>query len=192
MTRIKRIFVDVDEVLADWKSSAARVWGLTMEELMPHWPEGHWSIVEPLGAALGRELTVEEFWELIDLEGRSFWQSIKPLPWCQELIELVDSVGVPIHYITSPGGSSYGCYSGKAAWLDNVDGSNQFLHITEHKHVCSQPGHLLIDDRQSNVDEWRGEEGEAILFPTHGNRLGLYKNNPLDYIKPQLEGFRCI
>lgn len=192
MTKIKRIFVDVDEVLADFRGAAARVWGVTMEELMPHWPEGHWSIVEPLGAALGRDLTVEEFWNPIDDEGMSFWSTLKPLPWCQELIELVDSVGVPIHYISSPGGSNYGCYSGKASWLDNVEGSNQFLHITEHKHVCSQPGHLLIDDKQSNVDDWRDVEGEAILFPTHGNTRHLYKDNPLDHVRMRLEELRCI
>ena len=163
----------MDEVLVDFVSGACEIHGTTREELTKKWPVGHWSIVEVLG------LFKSEFWNRINKEGEDFWFNLKPLPWCNDLLELVKSTTDDWHIVTAPS-MAISCYSGKVRWLKTYfnPGFDRFV-ITPHKYLFAQPGIVLIDDREENVLDFVKSGGEGLVFPTHGNRFHEYKEDPV-------------
>jgi 5'(3')-deoxyribonucleotidase len=167
-----RILIDMDEVLADFVGHAAYVHGLLGDPR----PPGHWS-VDP--------------WMTIDWDhlGYTFWTSIPPLPWADALIALVSELTEDWHIITSPV-NSHNCYRGKVTWIKRFFGEDfDRFCITPHKHLFAHHGVYLIDDRQTNIDQFRAAGGDGFLFPSQGNSLYAYKRNPVDYLSRYLHSY---
>ena len=99
-----KIFLDVDEVLADFVGGACAVWGTTEAEVLPYWEPGVWNMIPPLSRALGLPVTLteEEFWAAIVERGDRFWLNLRPLPWAGRVIDLVQS-----GYYTTPSGNRF-------------------------------------------------------------------------------------
>ena len=140
-SNISYIFLDLDEVLADFVGSALKIHGISREELETHREPGRWDITKPLG------LSDDEFWEPIHAAGSGFWSGLDPLPWADELVGLVEETGVPWHVVTSPSRCPT-CYDGKVRWLKDFFGADfdRFI-ISPHKEIYAGPGRVILDDR---------------------------------------------
>lgn len=185
-----RILLDLDCVLADFVAGCSFEWGFHPDDIYKHWPVGKYPMNEAIGAALGREpLTTTEFWDKLNGNAK-FWEELPRLPWIRALIDEVNRVTEDWHVISSP---SYcpSSYAGKVAWLKAEFGPkfNRFA-LTPHKEIFAQPGVILIDDHEGNVEKFRAAGGEAILFPAHHNQLYRFKHNPLDYVLGTLNDLR--
>ncbi len=61
-----------------------------------------------------------------------------------------------------------GCFRGKAEWITNFRGSSfglldLILARAEDKNLLARPNHILVDDRQKNIDQWVAAGGIGIL-----------------------------
>ena len=182
-----RILLDMDEVLVDFIGGVCRLFGITRKELEEHWIPGEWDIFLPLCKAISRTMSSDEFWGKINERGETFWLGLDTMPWINELLKLVQSLTDDWHIVTSP--SHLPCsYSGKVKWLKNWFGPDfDRFAITPHKEIFACKNVILVDDRQENVIRFREAGGEGILFPTQGNSLHKFTDNPLHYVTPVLE-----
>ena len=110
-----RILLDMDGVLVDFISGACAAWGVSSEDVLRYWQPGEWDIVHPLCLALGfpEPISNNQFWAR--LEGDSFWLGLEPLPWLDDLLELVKGYTKDWHIVTSPSLCPTS-YDGKVKW----------------------------------------------------------------------------
>lgn len=181
-----RVILDKDEVLCDFVGAALHVWGLCIEQVLPHWQPGEWSCVPPLGKALGRGLTDAEFWEPITALGAEFWRGLEPHPWMDELLALAHGTTDDWHVVTAPSRCPTS-YMGKAQWAQlHLRDAWDRLCPYRHKEVFAGPNVVLIDDRDENVRKFRAAGGRAVVFPRHWNSMHRVKNDPLRYVRQAL------
>lgn len=191
--KIKRILLDMDEVLCDFVGAACRIWALELEEVEANWEAGRWDMSLPIQKTLvqkgrresGHELTQEEFWKPIN-NNAGFWIDLKATEWMCEIMDLAGQITPDIHIISSPSHCPTS-YNGKVDWLKREFG-RKFDHfaLTPHKEIFAGPGVVLIDDRESNCISFVEVGGEAILFPRYHNPLHSFRHDPMTHVKSQL------
>lgn len=184
-----RLLVDMDEIITDFVGAACKAWGTEAENLYPHWTPGVWDMIPPLNKALkipGPAMTDEEFWSR--LNSSWFWESMEPLPWAREVIDLVSSTTDDWHIVTTPSHCPTS-YTGKVRWLKKFFGPRfDRFAITPHKYIFAGPGVCLIDDRESNLRDFTAHGGgSTILFPRYHNSLHAMREDPIAVLREQLE-----
>lgn len=186
--KIRRIYLDMDDVLADFVGGVCRFWNVDRKEVESCWTKGVWDVVPPLSQVLKLKEIMPEttFWSRLD-RNEQFWTGLDLKSHSIQLLQLVaETVGDNWNVLTAP---SYcpTCYTGKIRWLREVIGQTPHKMIpTPYKYLLAKPGMVLIDDRESNVLEFRAEGGEAILYPTHHNSAHAHAERPIDYIESEL------
>ena len=179
---IKRIFLDMDGVLSNFVGAVATIFRTTEQELLDKWIPGEYDVCKIL------DISEERMWEMVFLGGEEFWSEMKPYPWAKELYELCCSIA-PTVILTSPSREP-NCLSGKVKWLCKNLGSEEVFRdflIGPRKEMCAAPGHLLIDDYDNKCSSFIEHGGEAILFRRVWNQGRLIDDDPMEYIKTQLD-----
>ena len=168
------VFLDMDGVLADFNTRCADVFGQPEKGTFEKDPP----LVENSAEHFGFE-DAHAFWQAIGRHGAfDFWSRIEPMPWCNILYNrlfnapFVDRVLV----CTSPARNPDSAKA-KLMWLQGqIGGLSPFrdwvLVPSEHKHYLAGPNRVLIDDRESNIEDWRSAGGIGYLFPMPWNREG--------------------
>lgn len=165
MSKITRIFVDMDEVLAAFCQKALEVHNLPSPyKDLKH--RGSFSMNEGMG------LTPAEFWSKIDADP-TFWSSLEPYPYIHDLMKaLEEKVGQKNVYILTAPHPNPDCYGGKLLWLKEhlpaYANSKSFIP-TSKKYLLAQKGCLLIDDGDHNITPFRKHGGKTILVPRMSN-----------------------
>jgi 5'(3')-deoxyribonucleotidase len=186
VTKIDKIVLDLDCVLADFVHGCCQEWGLDTEKVYASWTPGVYPMNEALTRALGwsadAQMTDEQFWARLNGKAE-FWAELPRLPWMHELLELCYQATRNVHIVTSP---SY-CptsYAGKVTWIKREFG-HKFTRfaVYPHKEEFARPGVVLVDDHEGNCEKFRAAGGQAILFPAHHNCLHSLKRNPLFYVR---------
>lgn len=194
-----RILLDMDDVLVDFVDGAAALWGLTTEDLLPHWDLGVWDCVPPLGKALHARdgdhpdgMSVADFWARVGAQAY-FWDNLRPLPWCDSLLTMAAAFTDDWYIVSSPSRCP-SSWSGKVRWLKDYFGEEfNRIVLTRHKHLLAGPGVVLIDDQDSNVLEFTVDKdglptgGEGVLFPKYHNRNHVNRDDPVRYVRTVLE-----
>ena len=171
MSRKPIIFCDMDEVLVDFVGGALQVHSMTREELDAKRKPGTWEISDIVCNSM------DEFWEPINVLGKSFWTRLQPLPWVEELVKILEPYE---WYIVSTPSRNPESGLGKQLWCMNYFGSHfDRLIPTKHKHLLAGPNKYLIDDREKNCHKFTASGGRSLLFPSMGNRLHPWASNPL-------------
>lgn len=181
-----KIFLDLDEVLADFVGGACQAWGVSREAVEAEWPAGEWDIVPPLGRVLKANDPTTDwgedmFWRIISDMGEFFWSKLRPLPWMGEVIDLVRyHAGDDWLIVTSPSHCPTS-YAGKARWVDRYLGRDGLrrLVLTTNKPAIGGPGAVLIDDREETVRRFEKVGGRGILFPRLHNSRHNERHDPL-------------
>jgi hypothetical protein len=196
MSKTLRILLDLDEVLGDFVGAACRLYGCTYEEILSHWERGDRNCVPPLSKTLTEKtgrlgealpLSVVEFNRKVEEAGEAFWALILPLPWMSDLMEEV-TASTPDWWVVSNPLNWLGAYSGKARWLKGQFGSAfDRFHITRYKEEFARPNTILVDDCDENVRKFREAGGEGIVFPRWHNSLSGRRDDPVDYVRAELE-----
>jgi hypothetical protein len=61
---------------------------------------------------------------------------------------------------------------GKRLWVKkNLPGTKLMLAYAKDKQKEAAPNHILIDDRKSNIDEWRANGGIGILHTSAASTI---------------------
>lgn len=180
------VLIDMDEVLADFVGGACRIHGTTKAELFKVQEPGSWDISRPLGTIIRREMSDVDFWNPINTAGEDFWSGLERLSGAIHVLDLVKSI-TPDWYIVSAPSHCHTSHVGKIKWLKKQFGEefNRFV-LTPHKHLFAKPGVVLIDDREENVRKFIRAGGEALVYPTIGNSLHGYRDDPVGYLAMSL------
>ncbi len=174
------VFMDLDEVFADFMGSALRLHGWTREGLEEVRPPGVWCAASSMG------MSPEEFWRPITEQGERFWIDIEPLPWATELVELL----APLEewYIVSSPSRHLSSRTGKLKWVQqHLPQKLDHCFLTSRKALFGRiPGAWLVDDRVDNLTAFTKAGGNGIVFPSWGNHLSHMAHDPLPYVAKQL------
>lgn len=161
------IFLDLDEVLADFAGAALERHGLTADSPEIVQADGEWDLAGIL------RISQSAFWA--PLKGEGFWLELSPLPWAIELLRWVRA-RTGLWWIISKTPPYSTAWSEKQRWV--------YLHLGAaaasrliliggkvSKGALASGSALLLDDSPSNLEEFRLAGGRAIMFPSLRNRL---------------------
>jgi 5'(3')-deoxyribonucleotidase len=172
-TRISRVFLDLDDVLNTFTMYALHRMKCGCSSVdYSEYPIGlGWDIAGAANAMLGEKKykSREDFFNALP---PSVWRLVPRSPEFGYLLHRsIKLVGQDNVFILTKPTEDPACAAGKVAWIQG--GCPAWLHnqylIGLPKHVCAQPGALLIDDNMENVYEFRSAGGEAIVFPRPWN-----------------------
>ncbi len=134
-----QFFVDMDGVLSDF--------------------DGH-AKAEGKFTADGKTL-----WDALDLK---WWKTMPAYKGAREFFKGLKKLG-PVRQLTAPILNA-DCFRGKAEWTINFrPGAGRFALLdliicrAADKNLLARPNHILVDDRQKNIDEWVHAGGIGIL-----------------------------
>ena len=105
----------------------------------------------------------EAFWNLIDNEnGVGFWVG---MPWMPNGKQLWEYIKPNDPMLLSSPSRSNSSRLGKRLWVrNNLPGTKLILANAANKKNYADSNNILIDDRPSNVDQWKAAGGIGILF----------------------------
>ncbi len=114
------------------------------------------------------------FWKLIDAEGADFWEK---MPWMSDGKVYWDYIKKynPI-LLSSPSRSSTSRL-GKRLWVkSNLPDTKLILAQAKDKQNYAQKDRILIDDRPSNIEQWRASGGVGILHTSASDTIKQLKD----------------
>lgn len=113
-----------------------------------------------------REENGKTKWDALD---EAWWTTMPPVSGARDFYDTVKSLAT-VKFLTAPVLSEE-CFSGKAIWIQRFlpeKGKNALLDLiicpSKDKHFLAKSNHILVDDRQNNVDDWNKAGGIGILF----------------------------
>jgi hypothetical protein len=105
--------------------------------------------------------TSPEFWHPIDDKGVDFWVNLEWKPDGKQLWDYIKQYNPEL--LSSPS-RQVDSRIGKAKWVEReLPGVHLILRSADKKQEFASPDSILIDDRESNVEQWRNAGGIAIL-----------------------------
>lgn len=174
------IFIDMDDVLVNYAHNVAKHFGFGMEEFYERWPKGVYELYHAVGKP------DKEVWDIVRKLPPEFWETMPEFSWSRQLWDHCNSIAYT-EVLTAPVNCE-GCLCGKWRWLQNFTKEESFdrYHIAKRKDKCGQWNHILIDDKEKNIDAFAKKGGQTILFPSHGNRLHPLRKDPMAYALPEI------
>ena len=113
------------------------------------------------------------FWDLINSSGVGYWVK---MPWMSDGKEYWDYIKKYNPILLSSPSSSPTSRLGKRLWVkNNLPGTKLILAQAKDKQNYAQKNRILIDDRPSNIDQWRSQNGIGILHITASDTIRQLK-----------------
>jgi len=172
------IFLDLDGVLRDWIRGIYKLFDCKAID-----NKNYHGLPEYICKEYG--ISKSYFWSR---QNESFWENLKPLPWVQDVLDLLPKEKVCIltsPTITSAGGTQSWIYKNLPWFFDN----KQYL-IGPAKRFCAYKGALLIDDYQVHTEDFLDAGGQSILFPQPWNNNRGEIDNRMEYFKDELAEYK--
>lgn len=111
----------------------------------------------------------EKFWELISNKGVGFWVGMKWMPDGKEYWDYIKQYNPKLLSAPSRDKSSR---LGKRLWVrNNLPGIELILRPADKKREFASPTSILIDDIESNINQWRQDGGIGILHTSAQNTI---------------------
>jgi 5'(3')-deoxyribonucleotidase len=134
-----RIFCDMDGVLTDFVKGYKDLTGI---DILNQWHDS------------------PEFWDPIVKAGYDFWIN---LPWMEDGKKLWNYIEKYNPEILSTPSRQNDSRVGKHDWVKKeLPGVHLILRSAKNKKEFASPDCILIDDRDSNIEDWKNSGGIAI------------------------------
>ena len=138
-----KIYLDMDGVLVDFDQQFKDLTGMMPREF------------ESKHGSTG-------FWEAIDKAGVGFWRGMSWMPGGEALYNRASQFD---HELLSSPSRSELSKIGKRLWRrDKTPNTKLTLSRSYLKKNYAAPNHILIDDREDNIQQWRDAGGIGILY----------------------------
>jgi len=163
---IRRIFLDVDGVLANWNKGAHQIHGLPYDdgvEGYQKWPYKR----GPEGWDWNKDPKVNlSIAEMFAPMGFDFWDQLEWLHGGKELVSyLLTEHGDKLYLLTAPA-LTKGAVDGRLSWIAReIPELRKRTIICSCKEACANDDALLIDDCTKNVESFVQAGGRAIMVP---------------------------
>jgi FMN phosphatase YigB (HAD superfamily) len=136
-----KIYCDMDGVLVDFEKGYFELTGIDIA--------GQWH-------------TTSEFWDPINNQGEKFWVDLEWKEDGKKLWQYIEEY-YPV-LLSSPSRNGYGSRKGKNTWVNReLPGVPLLLEYSNNKKKYAEPNSILIDDRDSNIEQWVSSGGIGIL-----------------------------
>lgn len=156
----------MDGVLADWHASCAALLGMEFPDGLNG---GDYRIQQTFG------ISVERLREICHEEGLPFWTEIPWTPFGRQLKRLMEALKMRGHIVGICTDASWTPYApqGKHLWLHRHGFKDIGPRVlTREKWLLACKDALLIDDSESQVEQFREYGGNAVLVPRRWNYGG--------------------
>ena len=159
--RVKKIYVDMDGVLANFEKRWVDIYGFDPEMTHKH-----------------KAQRKQEFQDFVD---NKEFAVLEPMPDMHVLVEYLNDklAHVPKEILSSTAKEDYfdTLSVQKGAWLENhnIDWKPNFVPGKKHKYKYAQPGFVLIDDDRKNIEDWNAAGGIGILHRDAITTIALLK-----------------
>jgi hypothetical protein len=121
-----------------------------------------------------RNMGKDKFWELIDGKGVGYWVG---MPWMPDGKQYWDYIKQYNPILLSSPSRSNTSRLGKRLWVrNNLPGTKLILAQAKDKQNYARKNRILIDDRPSNIEEWRSQGGIGILHTSASNTIKQLKD----------------
>jgi 5'(3')-deoxyribonucleotidase len=146
----KKIYIDMDGVVADFNRNATLVLGHDKQDINSKWSDAEWDKVKQLP---------------------HFYRTLPLMPRASEMMDLAlrfrDSLGYELRMLTAipQNNDMPDCIHDKIDWMADYwpDIRVHFGPYSEDKqNHCTGPNDILVDDKPSNIEEWRARGGRAV------------------------------
>ena len=115
----------------------------------------------------------DKFWELIDGKGVGFWVG---MPWMPDGKQYWDYIKKYNPILLSAPSRSETSRLGKRLWVrNNLPGTKLILAQAKDKQKYAHKNAILIDDRPSNISQWRSQGGIGILHTSAADTINKLK-----------------
>jgi hypothetical protein len=158
MKDLYTIYLDMDGVITDFDKQFEEAFGMPPREFED---------------AFG----TQKFWEKIEERGVGFWRGMEWMPGGKELYNRISQYN---HYLLSSPSKSETSRIGKHMWKkDKTPNTKLILARSYNKKNYADKSNILIDDRESNIQQWREAGGIGILYTSSAqvnkelDKLGL-------------------
>lgn len=174
----------MDGVLVDFTNTVFRTFSTTLEKaVIP----GTYHCLAKLG------ISSEKMWDKLN-ELPDFFANLIPHEWTHDLLSSLESlVGKKrLAILTSPGENgpyqTANCAAGKVRWVyEHIPEYAGRLFLGKAKHMCASPYHVLIDDSDKKINDFRAAGGHGLLFPQLWNSAHIHSDEDrVAYVKDQL------
>lgn len=179
----RKVFLDMDGVIADFIGALCKVHGRETPYTKP----------ESLGKFDTEKLwgiSDKEFWAPVAENSLEFWEGIDKTPEADELVKLaVVEFGIENVCILTAPSKDAGSVPGKQEWIKRYYPcfSKRMIFATASaKQFCAGPGKFLIDDKDSNVDEFDDAGGTGILVPRPWNVEHFLEGRLVEVVAEQI------
>lgn len=110
-----------------------------------------------------------EFWDPINNAGYDFWANLK---WTNDGKKLWNYIKKYNPQILSAPSRHDDSRVGKSDWVKReLPGTHLILRTPKHKSEFASPNSILIDDRESNIEQWKEAGGIGILHISADNTI---------------------
>ena len=149
-----KLFVDMDQVLTDFDSRFEFFAGLSPREYE-------------------QKYGLNKFWEIIGKVGADFWSKMSWMPEGKQLWDYIKKYNPSI--LSAPSKEASSRY-GKRLWVqEHIPGTPLILASREKKKNYAGKNHILIDDREDNINEWVYAGGIGIQFKSTSQTISDLK-----------------
>ena len=156
--KIKKIYFDMDGVLADFDGGVTKLCGL-----------------RPVKQGEHRSKEEDDLmWEKIR-EVDHFYDKLEPMPGAVELfLELYEKYGDKCEILTGipkPKREILTAGEDKISWAHRIlmpELKVNIVYREEKKNYCTGEDCILIDDLKSNIEDWKNHGGTGILYVSMG------------------------
>lgn len=145
-----KIFIDMDGVLTNFDKQAANILDIKPSDIKDN------------------NFNNCTLWKKINKAGPAFWSSMEWLPNAEKLWNFIKYYNPIILTTPSEHPSSI---IGKSLWIENNLGNVPFI-FEKNKEIYAKHNHILIDDKLTNINKWKNNNGIAIL---HKNPISTIK-----------------
>lgn len=184
MRKEVKCFLDLDGVLVDFVPAAFAACGASNRYISDPSTRGEYNMEKILG------ITSSRFWENVN-SFPSFWEDLAPTNEASEIVALCEEKfgRDNIHILTAPSPASE-CFTGKRRWVrDHFPQYHKKIIFAAAplKYLLSGERRVLIDDRDSNITQWRDAGGSGVLCPRFWNSAHPSHSRVLEVLREELE-----
>lgn len=181
-----KVFLDMDGVICDFMGALHKELGVEYDPNRYPYAVSKYDIFEDLCARSDGRVSMDNLYRACDKS--SFWSEMAWEKTGKSILSTIFEVVKPeaVTICTSPMANP-DAWAGKVSWLNkNLPAIKNITITTAPKHHMAKSGHVLIDDKDSNVEKFVAAGGAAFLVPQPWNKQkDLFATN---YI-PKLKGF---
>lgn len=108
-----------------------------------------------------------QFWKQVSKIGIKFWTEMDEIPEIRKLVELYKEEGKDISVLSKlPMTDTGNAYIGKSLWLHKhyPNTFHTIILTTGNKSRFCKPGDILIDDKETNINDWVKHGGIGSLY----------------------------